>query len=251
VNPLDDASRETFETGRPLEDLPDMTQCKHCRKNVLRTAAKEHIAACLRIKKEKAQRKKEAREARERAREAAREQEARKADEDGDGRGDDDSDAEEEKKTKAGKTTKKAASKKVDSSVGGKKRKAETELEKGKAKKKKDEPKAKTAKPKGEYSPDEKAMEAERKPKRAPSNGYQDRSTSSDNVVSFCLTDSPVPGLLPVRAIVWAPSARFQVDLCPTTFCWQHIRRRTRRSSRVSFPAPSVCFANGSKTGQG
>ena len=148
MNPRDESTRETFATGRPLEDSPDMQQCKHCKKSILRTAAKEHIAACLRVKKEKAQRKKEAREARERAREAAREEEARKNDDDGDGRGDEDSDEEVVQKV-AGKTTKKAAGKKTD--TAGKKRKADGEPDKApKSKKKKDEPKAKTAKPKGE-----------------------------------------------------------------------------------------------------
>jgi len=147
VNQLDDTSRETFPTGRPFEDVPDLQQCKHCKKSILRPAATDHIAACLKIKKEKAQRKKEAREARERAKEAAREEEARKAE--GEDRGDDDSDeeGEEAKEGNAGKTTKKATGKKTD--VGSKKRKAEGELDKGKAKKKKDEPKPKTVKPKG------------------------------------------------------------------------------------------------------
>lgn len=147
INQLDDSSRETFPTGRPLDDIPDLQQCKHCKKSILRPAATEHIAACLKIKKEKAQRKKEAREARERAKEAAREEEARKAE--GEDRGDDDSDEEEGegKEGNAGKTTKKATGKKTD--VSSKKRKAEGEMDKGKAKKKKDEPKPKTVKPKG------------------------------------------------------------------------------------------------------
>ena len=152
INKLDEANHDTFATGRPLDDVPDLQQCKHCKKGILTTAAKEHIAQCLRIKKEKAQRKKEAREARERAKEAAREEEARKADGDGDTRGDDDSDAEEDAERKgpnAGKTTGKATGKKTDGAVSGKKRKAEGELDKGKAKKKKDEPKPKAAKPKG------------------------------------------------------------------------------------------------------
>ncbi|KAK3333382.1 SCA7, zinc-binding domain-containing protein [Cercophora scortea] len=153
VNQLDDSSRETFTTGRPLDDIPDLHQCKHCKKSFLRTVATEHIAHCLKVKKEKAQRKKEAREARERAKEAAREEEARKAEEDGDARGDDDSDADDTPETKgpnAGKTTKKATGKKTDGAVSGKKRKAEGDLDKGpKAKKKKDEPKPKAAKPKG------------------------------------------------------------------------------------------------------
>lgn len=163
VNPLDEAARETFATGRPLEDSPDLQQCKHCKKSILRTAAKEHIAACLRIKKEKAQRKKEAREARERARELAREEEAKKNEgEDGaagGAAGDDDSDDDDggEKKAggpNAGKTTaKKVGGKKTDGAggLGGKKRKAEVDKNEGpKLKKKKDEPKPKVAKPKGE-----------------------------------------------------------------------------------------------------
>ncbi|KAK4123384.1 SCA7-domain-containing protein [Parathielavia appendiculata] len=146
INQLDDPSRETFDTGRPLEDIPDMFQCKHCKKGITRVAAKDHIAQCLRIKKEKAQRKKEAREARERLKEAAREEEARKAEGDAARRGDDDSDDDDEAKDgSAGKTAGKAKK----TNVSGKKRKAEGELDKGKAKKKKDEPKPKTAKPKG------------------------------------------------------------------------------------------------------
>ncbi|KAK3368060.1 SCA7, zinc-binding domain-containing protein [Podospora didyma] len=153
VNLLDDVNRETFLTGRPLDDPPNVYQCKHCKKSILITAANTHIAQCLRVKKEKAQRKKEAREARERAKEAAREEEARKAgggivaekpDDD-----DSDDDIEDRKDPNAGKTTGgKATGKKTD--MGGKKRKAETELDKGpKPKRKKEEPKAKAAKPKG------------------------------------------------------------------------------------------------------
>lgn len=151
VNQLDENAWETFATGRPLEDTPDLQQCKHCKKSVLRTAAKAHIAACLRIKKEKAQRKKEAREARERAKEAAREEELRKAGgvEDHDGAEEDDDD--EDEPSKGGKTTKKAAGKKTESAdnKGNKKRKAEAELDKGPKKKKKEEPKPKVPKPKG------------------------------------------------------------------------------------------------------
>ncbi|KAG5950116.1 hypothetical protein E4U53_005473 [Claviceps sorghi] len=144
VNQLDDTARETFATGRPLEDSPDLQQCKHCKKSILKTAAKAHIAHCLKVKKEKAQRKKEAREARERAKEAAREEEARKADEEN---GDDDSD-DDDKKGNA--TARKSGKKPEDDKKGGKKRKADGEPEKGpKAKKKKDEPKPKVPKPKG------------------------------------------------------------------------------------------------------
>ncbi|KAH8652924.1 SCA7, zinc-binding domain-containing protein [Ilyonectria robusta] len=154
VNQLNDNARETFATGRPLEDNVDLQQCKHCKKGILKTAAKSHIAQCLRLKKEKARRKKEAREVRERAKEAAREEEARKADEEnGDGKGDDDSDGEDDisadKKPTGSKTAKKAAGKKPDDDKEGKKRKADGDPDKGpKAKKKKDEPKAKVPKPK-------------------------------------------------------------------------------------------------------
>lgn len=134
VNPLEDNARETFHTGRPLEDSPDLQQCKHCKKSVLKTAATAHIAACLRLKKEKAQRKKEAREARERAKEAAREEEARKADGD-----DKDDDSDDDKK----------GGKKANGDEKGKKRKADGTLEGPKAKKKKDDGKAKAPKTKG------------------------------------------------------------------------------------------------------
>lgn len=99
------------------------------------------------MKKEKAQRKKEAREARERAKEAAREEEAKKNDDD-DAK-DEDSDEDDKK---AGK---KAASKKPGDDKVSKKRKADTEADKApKAKKKKDEPKAKLPKPKGKPARD-------------------------------------------------------------------------------------------------
>ncbi|KAI1374676.1 SCA7, zinc-binding domain-containing protein [Hypoxylon crocopeplum] len=154
VNQLDETSRETFATGRPLEDQLNLQQCKHCKKGIIKTAAKGHIAQCLRIKKEKAQRKKEAREARERAKEQAREEEARKADEDGDAKMNDDSDdddeASPEKKNTNGKASKKVGGKKPDGEPKGKKRKADGDADKGpKNKKKKEEPKPKVPKPKG------------------------------------------------------------------------------------------------------
>ncbi|KAL2753819.1 hypothetical protein ACRALDRAFT_1094527 [Sodiomyces alcalophilus JCM 7366] len=149
---LDDTAREAFATGRPLEDSPDLQQCKHCRKSILKTAAKDHIAQCLRLKKEKAQRKKEAREARERAREAARE-EARRASEAGVGKGDDDSDGDddtEKRATGGSKNVKKGTGRKSDEITKGKKRKAEGDADKGpKQKKKKEELKSKVPKPKG------------------------------------------------------------------------------------------------------
>ncbi|KAI1453602.1 SCA7, zinc-binding domain-containing protein [Annulohypoxylon moriforme] len=153
VNQLDESSRDTFATGRPLEDNLNLQQCKHCKKGIIKTAAKEHIAQCLRIKKEKAQRKKEAREARERAKEQAREEEARKNDEDGDAKMNDDSDDDDDgsiKKGTGGKASKKVGGKKPDGEPKGKKRKADGDAEKGpKSKKKKEEPKPKVPKPKG------------------------------------------------------------------------------------------------------
>lgn len=154
VNQLDDSSRETFASGRPLEDHLNLQQCKLCRKGVIKTAAKAHIDNCMKIKKEKAQRKKEAREARERAKEQEREAKARKADEDGDVKmnedSDDDDEGSPEKKTTGGKASKKVSGKKPDGELKGKKRKAETDAEKGpKNKKKKEEPKPKVPKPKG------------------------------------------------------------------------------------------------------
>ncbi|KAJ1337460.1 SAGA-associated factor 73 [Microdochium nivale] len=153
VNPLDESARETFATGRPLEDVLNLQQCKHCKKGVLRTAAKEHIAACLRIKKEKAQRKKEAREARERAKEEARAEEARKNDDDGDTKMNDDSDDDDDEEApgeKKSNASKKPGGKKPDGDLKGKKRKADADADKGpKNKKKKEEPKPKLPKPKG------------------------------------------------------------------------------------------------------
>lgn len=158
VNQLDDTSIKTFATGRPMEDSPNLRQCKHCKKGITDAAAKKHIAECLRVKKEKAQRKKEAREAREKAKEAAREEEARRAGEE-DKADDDDSDDEGDKKNIPNGTAKKATAsviaatptKKVElDDKKGKKRKAESEAEKPpKPKKKKEEPKPKVAKPKG------------------------------------------------------------------------------------------------------
>jgi len=147
---LEDSNQGSFTSTRPIQDMLELQQCKHCKKGILAPSSKEHIAQCLRIKKEKAQRKKEARENRERQK-ALEEEAARKADGDDNIRADDDSDADDvsAKGPNAGKTTKKATGKKTDGGVSGKKRKAEGELDKGKAKKKKDEPKPKAAKPKG------------------------------------------------------------------------------------------------------
>ncbi|ROW14919.1 hypothetical protein VPNG_03327 [Cytospora leucostoma] len=155
LNELGELPRETFTKGYPMMDAPALTSCKWCKKSVLMTTAVEHINGCLRIKKEKANRKKAAREARERAKEAAaREERERRAEEEGitlgvDGdSGDDDDDGVGGKVP--GKTTKRLAGKKTgEGGPSGKKRKADDEAGKApKQKKKKDEPKPKT-KPKG------------------------------------------------------------------------------------------------------
>jgi SAGA-associated factor 73 len=76
VNPLDDAARETFRTGRPLEDSPDMSVCAHCNKSVLKSSLKAHMKACLsqqNKKKEKLMAKEKARLNSEREREREKE----------------------------------------------------------------------------------------------------------------------------------------------------------------------------------
>lgn len=157
MNTLDEVPKEGFNKGKALVDNPAMTSCKWCKKSILLTTAVEHINGCLKVKKEKANRKKAAREARERAKEQAiREEARRRAEEEGitlggDGESGDDDDGDDDKGP-AGKSTKKFAGKKAgDGDPKGKKRKADGELDKGpKQKKKKDEPKPKT-KPKGEW----------------------------------------------------------------------------------------------------
>lgn len=159
VNQLDDSAKETFETGRPLEDSPKLQQCKHCKKSYLSTAITAHIITCLKQKKEKAQRKKEQKEAREREKKGMDPE--NKKDDDVDARMEDDDDADEdaspEKKGPGGlKSTNGSAAKKleIDETKKGKKRKADGDAEKGpKQKKKKEEPKPKAPKPKGMHIP--------------------------------------------------------------------------------------------------
>jgi hypothetical protein len=159
VNQLDDSAKETFATGRPLEDTPKIQQCRHCKKSILTTAITAHVISCLKAKKEKAQRKKEQKEAREREKKGI-DAESKK-DEEGDTKMEDDDDAEDdaspEKKGPGGlKSTKKSAGKKleIDDTKKGKKRKADGDAEKGpKQKKKKEEPKPKAPKPRGIYLP--------------------------------------------------------------------------------------------------
>ena len=122
-----------------MEDSVENLICKHCKKNVLKSAVTEHLVKCLKQKREKALKKKEQKEAREREKkEAERGQES-----DGDGSGDD--------ANGANKGTKKGAGKKVEGDdKKGKKRKADGEGEKGPSKKKKkEELKIKAPKAKG------------------------------------------------------------------------------------------------------
>ncbi|ESZ92141.1 hypothetical protein SBOR_7472 [Sclerotinia borealis F-4128] len=146
VNILDDYARETFATGRPLEDSPDLQVCKHCKKSILKTAATLHVKACLKAKKEKLQKKKEAKEARDREKKGLA---SKGVDGDGDTKMGSDDDDEDEKGPGGFKCTKKSAGKN-NGEAKGKKRKADGEGEKGpKQKKKKEEPKPKAPKPKG------------------------------------------------------------------------------------------------------
>lgn len=236
VNPLDESARETFATGRPLEDVLNLQQCKHCKKGVLRTAAAEHIAACLRIKKEKAQRKKEAREARERAKEEARAEEARKNDGDGDtkmggtsgpgaGAGadsdDDDDDDNENSPDKKNKASKKVGGKKPDGDAKGKKRKADGDADKGsKNKKKKEEPKPKVAKPKGKENESACSLRGSRNILgmivSADTTLSKDLSMLRNSAVFCCLTGSHVRAHSHARVTAWAPSAPWPAVLCLT-----------------------------------
>ncbi|TQS38780.1 hypothetical protein Golomagni_00707 [Golovinomyces magnicellulatus] len=142
VNILDDVARETFQTGRPLEDPPDLRRCIICKKIVLKDVSGPHVAACNRLKKQKALRKKEQKEARERERREA------------EGVANDDY-FEEDGEFKNGngiKLRKKGAGSKTDfiDDKKGKKRKAETDADRGpRLKKKKEEPKPKLPKQRG------------------------------------------------------------------------------------------------------
>lgn len=136
VNQLDDNIMAGFPTGRPLQDKPDLVQCKHCKKPVLKVAAAAHIKECLSKKQEKLKKKKEAKEAKDAA--------ARK--EKGEKGGDDD----DEPSSQAKGARKSAIKGANEEGKKGKKRKADTDAGKEpKSKKKKDEPKAKPVKQKG------------------------------------------------------------------------------------------------------
>ncbi|PMD40182.1 SCA7-domain-containing protein [Hyaloscypha variabilis F] len=156
VNQLDDSARETFPTGRPLEDTPELQQCKICKKMVLKTAIAAHVEECVKAKNEKLRKKKEQKEAREREKKLAAKGDEKEKDEEGDTRMDEDDEDEDVPADKKGpgglKSAKKSAGKKieVDDNKKGKKRKADGDAEKGpKQKKKKEEPKPKAPKQKG------------------------------------------------------------------------------------------------------
>lgn len=59
---MDDNARDSFATGRPLDDSPETVQCKHCKKSILKSTAKVHIDKCLAEKKENLRKRKEAKE---------------------------------------------------------------------------------------------------------------------------------------------------------------------------------------------
>ena len=144
-----------FPGGEPRKEKLELVICKHCRRNVLKLHAKEHISACLKAKQDKARRKKEAREAANQA----------KSDRQGGGVGGldlkDEDLSEKELNTDAKPNpagTRKSAktapgSINDDSTKKSKKRKAEGDEDRSEPKKKKnkkDEPKPKAApKPKG------------------------------------------------------------------------------------------------------
>jgi SAGA-associated factor 73 len=155
---MDEDTMAAFPSGEPRKEKLDLVICKHCKRNVMRIHAKEHIVGCLKSKQEKARRKKEARDAAARAKE--------KVEKGGDGDKDDDvSDNEIKVDSKpavssagARKSTTKTSTNtnntNDDSTKKSKKRKADAEEDKSeqpkKKKNKKDEPKPKAApKPKG------------------------------------------------------------------------------------------------------
>ncbi|RAL60536.1 hypothetical protein DID88_009732 [Monilinia fructigena] len=52
---------DTFKCEFNYESCPDLQVCKHCKKSILKTAARLHVQACLKAKREKLQRKKKRR----------------------------------------------------------------------------------------------------------------------------------------------------------------------------------------------
>lgn len=148
---MDDDTMAAFPSGEPRKEKLELVVCKHCRQNVMKLHAKEHITGCVKTKTDKARKKKEAKDAAARAKEKV---EKKSNDKD-----DDVSDSEIKVDSKpnvsgARKSTNKTSNgTNEDSTKKSKKRKADGEEEKSEPKKKKnkkDEPKPKAApKPKG------------------------------------------------------------------------------------------------------
>ncbi|KAK6341268.1 hypothetical protein TWF696_008351 [Orbilia brochopaga] len=60
---LSEGEAANFAFGRPLLDDPEIIQCKHCKKPILRPNAQSHIKACLKVKAEAKKERKLAKEA--------------------------------------------------------------------------------------------------------------------------------------------------------------------------------------------
>jgi hypothetical protein len=149
---MDDDTMAAFPSGEPRKEKLELVICKHCKRNIMKLHAKEHITGCLKSKQEKARKKKEARDATARAKE--------KAEKGGDDKDDDLSDSEIKVDSKPNASGARKSSTKTsnnnnndESTKKSKKRKADAEEDKTEPKKKKnkkDEPKPKPVpKPKG------------------------------------------------------------------------------------------------------
>lgn len=154
-SPTPDSPINEADLGKPIEDKPDHIQCKHCKKPTPKSIAQSHVKLCEQKKKEKARKKKEAKELKAaQAREKEKAEREKEADEAG---GDADKPSEAGDPSVNGenniKTAKKSAGKAApDGPKTTKKRKADGDGDKEPKKKKlkKDEPpKPKLPKPKG------------------------------------------------------------------------------------------------------
>lgn len=158
-SPTPDSPIPEADLGKPIEDRPDHILCKHCKKPTPKAVAQSHVKLCERKKKEKARKKKEAKEAKAaQAREKEKADKQKEAEEAADGlnaaskpaeEGGEPSAAVEDKAKIAKKSAGKAA---PDGPKTTKKRKADGDGDKEPKKKKlkKDEPpKPKLPKPKG------------------------------------------------------------------------------------------------------
>ncbi|KAI9659394.1 MAG: hypothetical protein M1821_001652 [Bathelium mastoideum] len=140
INPVPSEIAAAFPTGRPMEDKPDIVQCKHCKKPILRPAAAKHIQDCLAEKQKKAKLKKERKEEKEKAQRKAEGKDDEK----------DDADAASVNGDKSKGARKSAVDGEGTAAKKTKKRKADGDpTEKVSKKKRKDEPKPKVPKTKG------------------------------------------------------------------------------------------------------